>query len=154
MSNAASSLWSDSRPVEYIDRDAVLYMGADPCWTPDREQQQTGEDADHCPLCLGVGHFDDEAAEAGILHFVQSRVRVGSHLVCARCMRYGLDHRIEGHETKRGRPYPVPCLPPSATSPEDAESEDDETILDAGPGYVKRGRVTIPNKFAHRFKRR
>lgn len=78
-------------PIGIVDRNAFLFMGADPCWTPRREFKRTHDEdiADcDCVLCGGVGNLILTVDGNLALHL---DIPEGSHRVCARCMRYGLE---------------------------------------------------------------
>lgn len=132
------SAWSDMPPVAPIDPDAFLYMGADPAWTPDREYRSP-MDADGspglCSECGGDPHvlIDPEGRIvldlSGRPVLSPTAVPVGSKRVCARCMRYGRE---------KAPPASVPSSVPVAC-------EDD-------PGYVRRGSVVVPERFARMLK--
>lgn len=125
------SAWSDELPVDRIDRDAFLYMGSDPCWSPQREFKRTdsGDVAPgECQLCGGVGSLFYEAdGSLGIWREIPS----GSHRICARCMRYGQDPRID--EVEVGA-FVEPLARPEAV------------------GYVTRDGVTVPERYARLLK--
>lgn len=126
---SAKSAWSDEVPATRIDRDAFLYMGSDPAWTPAREYRRPrDEDAadGDCILCGGVGALVIGPGDVLLIH---RDVPDGSHRVCARCMRYGRE-RHEG-----------PGLP-----------DDPDMPTPVGTGYVSRRGVTIPEKFARLMK--
>lgn len=123
------SAWSEEMPVGRIDREAFLYTGSDPCWTPRREFKRTHDEdvADcDCVLCGGVGNLVLAVDGSLAIHL---DIPEGSHRVCARCMRYGLDLKAERE---------------IASSP-------DGLVLD-GDGNVVRGGVTVPAKYSHLMK--
>lgn len=130
---SARSDWSDEVAPDRIDRDAFLYMGADPCWTPATEFKSAGGPdpaAGDCMLCGGDGVVISLTDGTSSLH---RDIPAGSRRVCARCMRYGRE-RLAGSDA-------------SAPSPDDPE-----VPVSAEPGYVTRGGVTVPERFARLLK--
>ena len=128
-SGSGRSTWRDELPAGFIDREAFLYMGADPCWTPAREFKSVGgvdRAPGDCFLCGGVGSLvlNDDGSLS--LH---RDIPDGSRRVCARCMRYGRE-RLK-----------VPELP-----------DDPDVPVLAEPGYVSRDGITIPERYARLMK--
>jgi hypothetical protein len=135
MPSGSPDLFSDPQP-SFVDREAFLFMGADPAWTPAREYGNPRLDPDHrhgepCILCHGDGahiHLPD-----GTTAILEGEIGIGSHRVCARCMRYGLDHRL-GLDAK-------------------AEAKSDtKDPIESRPGYVSKGNVEVPEKYARQLK--
>lgn len=96
MPSGSSDLWADPPPTPK-DPDAFLFMGADPAWTPAREYGNPKVDPDHargepCILCHGDGA--EVVLPSGLIAILEGEVPEGSHRVCGRCMKYGLDHRL------------------------------------------------------------
>jgi hypothetical protein len=125
-------LWSDPEP-SYYDPGVIPFFGADPCWTPARELGK-GDDADHkygapCLLCHGDGVL--VVLPSGDEVVLEGEVEPGSHRYCPRCQRYGLDHRMG----------PPPGVPP-----------DPEQPVESRPGYVAKGNVEVPEKYARQLK--
>lgn len=137
-----SRLWDNRLPVDWVDPQAILFCGADPAWSPEKENR-TPEAPDNeeglCLLCGGVGEFDESKAEAGQLVFKPGRILHGQRLVCARCMRYGLDYRLKDMK-------PVEAVEVEVV-------EDNDEVVQSGPGYVRRGAVQVPEKYARLMKR-
>jgi hypothetical protein len=120
-------------------------MGADPCWTPEREfKLPDASDAEpgRCDLCGG----DDGLSVSGpdgqpILDpdgtpIVLTEVPVGSHRVCARCMRSGRDQRS----------LPSPAYVGVVSDPDVPQPCPDH------PGCVVRNGVHVPERFARKMK--
>lgn len=125
------SAWYGHVPTSGVDREAFLFMGPDPCWSPDKEFKAAGcPDAAPglCRLCGGDPGFPLLDAD-GLPVFdrdgvplVASEVPPGSHRVCARCGRSGFDQHSRGID------------PPARLSAGD-------------PGYVSRDGVTVPERY-------
>lgn len=125
----ARSVWVDEMPVGRIDCDAFLYMGSDPCWSPRREIQRPGDEDIHageCLLCGGVGSIYIGPDGTIVLH---RDIPEGSRRVCARCMRYGRERMT------------VPEVP-----------DDPDVPVSTEPGYVSRGGITVPERYARLMK--
>lgn len=118
----------------WVDPDAFLFMGADPAWTPAREYGNPKVDPDHklgepCILCHGDGAeivLPDETVA-----ILVGEIEPGTHRVCGRCMKYGLDHRLAAAEV--------------AANP-------DQPVGADRPGYVVKGNVEVPEKYARQLK--
>lgn len=132
MPSASPSLWDVPEP-SYADPGVIPFFGADPCWTPAREIGRPS-DADHrdgapCLHCHGDGVvvvLPDESTA-----ILAGEVEPGSHRYCPRCARYGLDHRLGAAEVAANPDQPV---------------ESDR------PGYVVKGNVEAPEKYARQLK--
>lgn len=129
------SAWSDHVETDSIDHDAFLFMGADPEWTPAREEKLADapdKPAGRCRLCGGDRGFPllDAVGNPVVGYdgspIVISEVPPGSHRVCARCMRSGDDQHSQGV-----RPGGGPSVVPR-----------DEA------GYVSRDGVSVPERYA------
>lgn len=124
--------WDERLPASPVDPDAFLYMGADPCWTPDREYRTPAEAEGECLLCGGVGTILADDAGDPILApdgslVVRREIEPGSRRICARCFRSGRD--------------PLPVVNPH-------DGPDPGAFVAAEPGYVTRDGVTIPERYA------
>jgi hypothetical protein len=144
--------WSDVMPPDRVDPDAFLFMGADPCWTPDRESKLPGHfDAPEglCLLCGGDDYVPvDDAGNPYVdprghvvVVAVESAIEPGSHRVCGRCMKSG-----KPGDGSRGVQGVGPGDRASATL---ADSSRWEPAPDQ-PGFVTRNGVTIPERFARK----
>ncbi|WP_422932061.1 hypothetical protein [Singulisphaera sp. PoT] len=139
--------WDSFETASPIDRDAFLFMGADPAWTPDREFKAADADdaaEGECSLCGGDGAVltdegGDPATDAEGRVILVSCIPDGSRRVCARCGRYGRDR------VPRSMGYSQPTIsePPDDGNP--VACEDD-------PGYVERDGVKVPEKYARLMK--
>lgn len=109
--------------ADYIDYSAFLFMGADPSWTPSRENRRALDDAPGgCALCGGEG----------------GKIGDGDRVVCARCQRYGRDESLGGTS--------VPADPAKAAEP--VAGDEPGYVLKRTP----RGTITVPEKYARLMK--
>jgi hypothetical protein len=138
------SAWANFRPPEWVDREAFLFCGADPAWTPEKEyRRQDAPDAapGKCSLC------ED-----------------GDPTVCARCRRYGRQHLIDGAPARL-----APERGTAAAATEKASNDKAETSGRVPPppaaaaslvvvctehdDCVRRGDIHVPTKFAAMLER-
>jgi hypothetical protein len=83
--------WSDWLPPSVVPSESLLYCGADPVWTPEKEAKvhprDPNPDQELCPVCGGrmVSPEDDpiELFETAIM-------------VCGRCQRSTYEGRLRG----------------------------------------------------------
>jgi hypothetical protein len=94
--------WAAFKPPSWVDPDAFLFCGADPSWTPEKEgiacaPPPPGE----CPHCRSRGCYAHDADgnllrdEWGEPVFLRGAIEDGSHAVCPKCRRYGLDRLLD-----------------------------------------------------------
>lgn len=120
------SVWSDHVPVADIDPDLIPFFGADPAWTPAKEEKLADAPDKAAGQCINCG--GDEGfpfVVDGGRTIVVSAVPPGSNRVCMRCQRTGDDQHSLG--ARSGRP---------------------EVMTVVEPGYVFRDGVSVPEKFA------
>jgi hypothetical protein len=148
---ASSDVWADYQVISWVDPEAFLFMGADPSWTPAREEKLEGcEDAapQRCHLCGGSKGEYLKDAWGNLLYSPTTKlpaiglapqIERGSHAVCARCMRYGRPWEIERRKDRLVRHQsPQASSPPKPEPPKVAEK-----VI---PG---RGTITVPEEFSH-----
>jgi hypothetical protein len=155
--------WANFRPPEWVDGEAFLFCGADPAWTPAKEQR-LATDPDgapgKCRLCGGEGRVEIDGEE----YLVRIAIERGDPNVCGRCGRYGRQHLIDTSPV-------ITLLAPRQETP--AAAADDKTARsknDAGgrtplpaaaappsslvvvchehPDCVRRGDIHVPAKYA------
>ncbi len=149
--------WAQLKPADWVDPDAFLFLGADPAWTPEKEDgRAVAPRTGLCPLCGGKGHHGRDAG--GGPAYLPGAIPDGSHGVCGRCHRYGLDRILD-----RSRPLA------SRPGRDDAGSHEPDGRPGGGkldlsslvvsvkpvaePGFVTKvvtaGTVTVPERFAY-----
>jgi hypothetical protein len=158
--------WDSFRPPEWVDREAFLFCGADPAWTPAKEQRlASAPDAvpGKCSLCGGDGKVElgDLATRTMFVVYLEVAIEPGDPTVCGRCGRYGRQHLIDG------RPAPASQAPrPEAPKEKPAEAPPPESgrtpppaaatsscpalvvVCAEHPDCVRRGDIHVPTKYA------
>lgn len=153
-----ANVWTDFCPPTWIDPEAFLYMGADPAWTPAKEEKQQGcADAapSRCCLCGGADgeYLHDEWGN--LLYDPVSKfpavklapqIKPGSAGVCGRCMRYGRQRKLQAKSAgmAASAPVPAPSQPPSKGGAVAAE----KSSRAAEKPVVGHGTITLPERFA------
>ena len=126
--------WVDSVPPSEVDLDLIPFFGADPSWTPAKEEKLADapdKAVGQCLLCGGDSGFPLLGSD-GLPVFdhdgcpiVAFEVLPGSHRICLRCMRSGDDQHSLGAQ------YEQPSV---------------RTVVDSG--YVYRDGVSVPEQYA------
>lgn len=163
-------VWAHFKPPEWVDPEAFLFCGPDPSWTPAKESVNTAPPPPgECPHCKSRGMYAHDADghlirdDAGEPIFLRGAIEDGSHAVCPRCRRYGLDRLLDRAPISamlRPRDESEVIVddddgPRKATAP--GKLDLSALVLavapPAEPGFVTRsvaaGSVSVPEKYAH-----
>lgn len=126
--------WGDWIPPSDVEPGLVPFFGADPCWTPAREEKladSPDRSPGACYNCGGDRGFPLLDADglpvfsADGSQIVVSEIPPGSRRICMRCLRSGSDQHSMG-----ARPDGIEVMPV------------------AEPGYVSRGGVSVPERYS------
>ena len=163
----SKTAWDSFKPPEWVDDEAFLFLGADPAWTPAKEQRRE-IDPDgapgQCSLCGGSGKLElgDLATRTMFTVYLEVAIEQGDPNVCGRCGRYGRQHLIDK------RPIPAALAPKQETSAaaeektaREASKESGRTLPPAAADAsslvvvctehadcVRRGDIHVPTKYA------